>query len=287
MTALRTDPRRLAAGLAERPAAAATGALRSAGQWAVFIAQALSTLPVAVRDYRRQILQAMNGLAWGRGSLLVDGGVLSVLLVLGLAMGASLAIESFSTLNMIGFGPLAGIVGGVANVRELAPLMTGVAFAVQAGCRMTAEIGSMRIAEEIDATEAMGLRPIPFVVGTRLIGALLTLIPGYFVVLIASFVIADTVVTVFRDQPAGTYQHYFVQFLTPTDIGWSLLKAAVFCALVTLIHCYYGYFAAGGPEGVGRASGRAVRASLVTIVVTNFILTVSIWGLRPEFVFTG
>ncbi|HLR98361.1 ABC transporter permease [Mycolicibacillus parakoreensis] len=266
-----------------------TGAavLRAGGQWAVFTGQVLATLPVTVRHYRRQIVQAMNGLAWGRGSLLVDGGVISVLLILGLAMGASLAIESFSTLNMIGFGPLAGIVGGVANVRELAPLMTGIAFATQAGCRMTAEIGSMRIAEEIDATEAMGLRPIPFVVGSRLLGALACLIPGYFVVLIASFVIADTVITVFRAQPAGTYQHYFVQFLTPTDIGFSLLKAAVFCALVTVIHCYYGYFADGGPVGVGQASGRAVRASLVAIVVVNFTLTVSIWGLRPEFVFTG
>lgn len=286
MTAITTPVphlRRLPAAVA----AGVRGQLRNAGQWVVFVGQVFGTLPVALRHYRHQIPRAMNDLAWGRGSILVDGGVLSVLLILGLAMGASLAIESFSTLNMIGFGPLAGVIGGVANVRELAPLMTGIAFATQAGCRMTAEIGSMRIAEEIDATETMGLRPIPFVVGTRLIGALLCVIPGYFVVLIASFYIANTVVTVFRAQPAGTYQHYFTQFLNPADIGGSLFKAAFFCAMVTLIHCYYGYFASGGPVGVGQASGRAVRTSLVMIVVANFILTVSIWGVRPEYVFTG
>lgn len=261
--------------------------LRTVGQWVVFISQTLWFLPLTVRHYRRQILQAMNGLAWGRGSIIVDGGVLSVLLIMGTAMGASVAIEAYSTLNLIGFGALSGIVGGVANVREMAPIVTGIAFAIQAGCRMTAEIGSMRISEEIDTTEAMGLRPIPFVVGTRLIGAMLCVIPGYFVVLTASFYIAHTVVAVFRDQPGGTYTHYFVQFLSPTDIGYSLTKAVIFCVLVTLIHCYYGYFASGGPVGVGQASGRAVRASLVTIVVVNFALTVAMWGLRPEFVFKG
>ena len=224
---------------------------------------------------------------WGRGSIIVDGGVLSVLLIMGIAMGASIAIEAFSILNMMGFGALSGIVAGVANVREMAPLVTGIAFAIQAGCRMTAEIGSMRISGEIDTTEAMGLRPIPFVVGTRLIGGLICVIPGYFVVLIASFVVANTVVEVFRGQPGGTYDHYFVQFLSPVDIGYSVTKAAVFCAMVTLIHCYYGYFASGGPVGVGEASGRAVRASLVMVVVVNFALTVSMWGLRPEFVFRG
>ncbi|MCV6980139.1 ABC transporter permease [Mycolicibacterium pulveris] len=253
----------------------------------VFIAQTLWYLPLTVLRYRRQTWQAMNGLAWGRGSIIVDGGVLSVLLIMGAAMGASVAIEAFSILNLMGFGALSGIVGGVANVREMAPLVTGIAFAIQAGCRMTAEIGSMRISEEIDITEAMGLRPIPFVVGTRLVGGMLCVIPGYFVVLITSFYVANTVVEVFRDQPGGTYNHYFVQFLSPVDIGYSATKAVIFCVLVTLIHCYYGYFASGGPVGVGEASGRAVRASLVTIVVVNFTLTVSMWGLQPEFVFRG
>ncbi len=66
-----------------------------------------------------------------------------------------------------------------------------------------------------------------------------------------------------------------------------MLKVAIYCAVVTLIHCYYGYFVTGGPVGVGLASGRAVRASLVMILVLDFTLTVMLWGLRPVFVFKG
>jgi phospholipid/cholesterol/gamma-HCH transport system permease protein len=66
-----------------------------------------------------------------------------------------------------------------------------------------------------------------------------------------------------------------------------VLKASVFCIAVTLIHCYYGYFTSGGPVGVGIASGRAVRASLVTIMVLDFMLTVALWGFQPQFVFRG
>lgn len=261
--------------------------LETAGQWVVFIGQTLWLLPLTVRQYRRQTLQVMNSLAWGRGSLIVDGGVISVLIILGIAVGSSVAIEAFATLNIIGFGALSGIVGGLANVREMAPLVAGIAFATQAGCRMTAEIGSMRIADEIDATEAMGLRAIPFVVGTRLVGGMLCVVPGFLVTLVLSFFVSDMVIRVFYDQPGGTYEHYFVQFLSPTDLAYSLIKATIFCGAVTLIHCYYGYFASGGPVGVGQASGRAVRASLVVIMILDFALTVILWGLRPEFVFKG
>lgn len=229
----------------------------------------------------------MNNLAWGRGSIVVDGGVISVLAILGVTVGGIVAIEAFGMLDLIGLGALAGIIGGWGNVREMAPLVAGVAFASQAGCRMTAEIGSMRIAEEIDATEAMGLRAIPYVVGTRVIGGLLCVIPGFLLTLVVSFYTAVTVITKFYDQPAGTYDHYFVQFLTLPDIGTALLKATIFCTAVTLIHCYYGFFASGGPVGVGEASGRAIRASLVTIMVLDLATTVVLWGLRPEFIFTG
>jgi phospholipid/cholesterol/gamma-HCH transport system permease protein len=66
-----------------------------------------------------------------------------------------------------------------------------------------------------------------------------------------------------------------------------VLKVAIFCMAVTLIHCYYGYFASGGPVGVGQASGRAVRTSLITIIFLDLVLTIALWGLHPEFVFKG
>lgn len=261
--------------------------LMQIGQWAVFIGQTLWALPLTVRRYSRQTLQQMNALAWGRGSLIIDGGVISVLLLLGIAVGGSLAVEALATLNQLGFGAISGLLSGVGVVREIGPLACGIAFAAQTGCRMTAEIGAMRIGEEIDALEALGLRPIPFVVGTRVVGAMLCVIPGYLLTLVVTFFVMELIVVRFNGQPLGTFDHYFVQFLTFHDLVYSVSKAVVMCVVVTLIHCYYGYFAAGGPTGVGLASGRAVRASLVMIMVMDLAMTVALWGLQPVFVFKG
>lgn len=269
------------------PVRSLSGTFRTAGQWVTFIAQTFWLLPITVRRYRRETLRVMNNLAWGRGSIIVDGGVISVLAILGVTVGAIVAIEAFATLNLIGLGALAGVIGGWGNVREMAPLVAGVAFASQAGCRMTAEIGSMRIAEEIDAAEAMALRSIPFVVGTRVVGGFLCVVPGFLLTLVVSFFTCHTIISVLYGQPGGTYNHYFVEFLTVPDLISSLVKATIYCTAVTLIHCYYGYFASGGPVGVGEASGRAIRASLVTIMVLDLATTIMLWGLRPEFVFKG
>lgn len=257
------------------------------GHWTLFIGQVFFYLPLTVRRYSRQTLAATLNMAWGRGSLIVDGGTISVLLLLGVATGASLGIEALAVLNILGFGSLSGIIGGIGAVRILGPIVAGIAFMSQAGTRMTAEIGAMRIAEEIDAVEAIGLRPIPFVVGTRLIGALTCVIPGYLLTLMGVFYTIQTVVVLFGGEHGGTYSHYFVMFLNPTDLAYSTIKLSTYCVAVTLIHCYYGYFASGGPVGVGMASGRAVRASLVTIVVLDFTTTVLLWGLQPEFIFKG
>jgi len=116
---------------------------------------------------------------------------------------------------------------------------------------------------------------------------MICVVPGFLMTLVISFFVSNTVIRVFHNQPGGTYEHYFVQFLPLTDIVYSVIKATVFCAVVTLIHCYYGYFTTGGPVGVGRASGRAIRSSLVAIMVLDFTLTVMLWGLEPVFVFKG
>nr|WP_244333044.1 ABC transporter permease [Gordonia polyisoprenivorans] len=257
------------------------------GRWVVFTLQTIMYLPITVKHYRSQMMKTMNTMAWGRGSIIVDGGVISLLMVLGVAVGISVAIEAYNSLNLIGFGSLTGVVGAFFNIREIGPIMTGIGFAAQIGCRMTAEIGSMRISEEIDATEALGIRSIPFVVGTRLIGGMLCVIPGYLLSLVIGFLTCSLFVTMVKGAPAGTYHHYFSQFLDPVEVGYSLVKAVTFCAAITIIHCYYGFFASGGPEGVGRASGRAIRASLVITIVLNLAMTVLLWGLHPDLIFKG
>jgi len=257
------------------------------GQVTIFIAVTVWLLPSTIRHYPKQTMKILNNMAWGRGSLIVDGGVVSTMLLLGFGIGAMVSVEAFAALDLLGFGALTGVVGGLANVREMAPIAAGIAFAAQAGCRMTAEIGAMRISEEIDAIESIGIRSIPFVVGTRLLGGMLCVPPAYLSTLLLSFVVSRVLVTGVHSQSTGTYNHYFVQFLDLPGIGYSVLKALVFCMAVTLIHCYYGFFASGGPAGVGVASGRAIRASLVMIVVLDLALSVAIWGLFPSYVFRG
>ncbi len=264
-----------------------TGFVGEIGQITVFTVKTIYLLPTTARNYRKQTVKVMNNMAWGSGSLIVDGGVVSLMFFLGVAVGAVVAIEAFMALNLLGFGALTGIIGSFGNIRVIAPIITGIGFAAQAGCRMTAEIGAMRISEEIDATESMGLQAIPFVVGTRLIGGMLVVLPGYLMGLVVSFFTGGIIVKVFHRQPEGTYDHYFAQFLSVPDLAASVVKAVTFCAVVTIIHCYYGYFATGGPAGVGAASGRAIRASLVVIVVLNFAMTVAIWGLSPLLIFKG
>lgn len=107
--------------------------------------------------------------------------------VLGLAAGATVALIAHGTLSILDLGAVAGAATSFAITREFAPLLAAAAFAVQAGCRMTAEIGSMRISEEIDALEVVGVHSISFVVSTRVIAGILTTIPTFLVAVVASY----------------------------------------------------------------------------------------------------
>lgn len=265
----------------------AWGVFDTIGHVVSFVAEVIRTIPHALKHYRSQIMVILTDITWGRGALVVGGGTAPVLAVLGITVGGIVAVQGFAILNMLGMGPLTAVVASFANTREFAPMLAGVGFAAQAGCRMTAQIGSMRIAEEIDAVEALGIRSIPYVVSTRLIAGIVVVIPAYMLTLLLAFLTCKLIVVVFHGQALGTYNHYFEQFLSPGDIALSTVKALVFCAAVTIIHCYYGYFAKGGPEGVGLASGRAVRASLVTVLTLDFIMTIVMWGITPEIVFKG
>ena len=252
-----------------------------------FVWQALSSIPLTLKRYRAETMRTITDITWGHGSIIVGGGTVPMLMVLGLVMGASVGIEAFATLDMIGLGPVTGIVSAFANTRELAPIAAGIGFAAQAGCRMTAQIGSMRISEEIDAVEALGLRSIPFVVTTRVIAGAVAIVPTYLLALILSYASCGVVIVVFHGQASGVYDHYFYQFINGWDVLASVIKVLVFGVAVILIHCYQGFFATGGPEGVGIASGRAVRASFVAIIALDMVLTIVLWGFSSAINFTG
>ncbi|OHU53265.1 MlaE family ABC transporter permease [Mycobacteroides chelonae] len=252
-----------------------------------FVGQALGSIPLTLRRYRSQTMAMITDLTWGRGSLIVGGGTVPVLMVLGIAMGVGTAIQAFAALDMLGLGPLTGIVSAFANTRELAPIAAAVGFAAQAGGRMTAEIGSMRISEEVDAIEALALRSVPFVVTTRLIAGVVTIVPCFVVALLLSYASASTLVLILHGQSSGVYNHYFNQLLNGWDIVAAAIKVLVFIVAVILIHCYQGFFASGGPEGVGIASGRAVRASFIVIITLDMVLSIMFWGIDSPIAFPG
>ncbi|MEV0247563.1 ABC transporter permease [Nocardia sp. NPDC050712] len=249
------------------------------GHQLAFCWQVLLAVPHTLRHYRRQTMLVLTDITWGSGSLIVGGGTVAVLAFLGIAVGASIGVEGYTALNMVGMAPLTGFISAYANTREMAPMVAAIGFAAQAGCRMTAEIGAMRISEEIDALEAAAVRPIPFVVTTRVLAGVATIVPLYLLTLILSYLSCTIVLDLAHGQSAGTYDHYFDSFVQVSDVLCSLIKAVVFVVLVIVVHGYQGFYATGGPEGVGRASGRAIRASLIGVVVADMVLTLLFWGL--------
>lgn len=241
----------------------------------------------AATTYRRQTARTFTDLTWGRGAIVVGGGVVPVLFIMGVSVGAMLGILGYTVLNLLGLGPISGTISAFATTRELAPIIAAVGFAAQAGCRLTAEIGSMRIAEEIDALEAQAIRPIPFVVSTRVLAGIIAIIPTYLVTLTVAYLSAQVMITVVYGQGSGAYNHYFQMFITSRDVLFSLIKVVVFVIGVVIAHAYQGYYASGGPEGVGIASGRAIRASIVLIIVLDMVLTIVMWGFSSSVSFSG
>ncbi|MFV8319285.1 MlaE family ABC transporter permease [Mycobacterium sp. 23] len=257
------------------------------GHQASFLIMALGAIPRTVTRYRRHTGAILVDMIWGNGSLIVGGGTVGVLIFMGAAIGASVGIEGYAALDMVGMGPLTGFISAYANTREMAPMIAAIGFGAQAGTRMTAEIGSMRISEEIDALEVQGISSIPYVVTPRVVAGVITIIPLYLMSLVLSYLFCSLVVNVVHHQSSGTYYHYFDAFIQPSDVLLSVVKAAIFVLLIVAIHCYEGYYAAGGPEGVGQASGRAIRASLISVVVADMVLTLVFWGNNPGLRLSG
>ncbi|TDZ43658.1 ABC transporter permease [Mycobacteroides franklinii] len=265
----------------------AGGSAEYLGHQITFVGLVLAAIPQTLKRYRRQTGVLLVDMTWGNGSIIVGGGVIGVLVFMGIAVGASVGIVGFSTLDMVGMGSLTGFISAYVNTREMAPMIAAIGFAAQAGCRMTAEIGAMRISEEIDALEAQGIRSIPFVVTTRVIAGVIIIVPLYVLTLLLAYGSCAFMVFFVHNQSQGVYKHYFDSFVHPVDVLYSVIKAVVFVVIIIAIQCYQGYYAGGGPEGVGMASGRAIRASLVAVVLFDMLLTLLFWGNNPGIQISG
>jgi phospholipid/cholesterol/gamma-HCH transport system permease protein len=243
----------------------------------VFYWDAVRSVPQSLH-YRKYIATLVSDMTIGVGAMVVGAGMFFVIFSMAFFTGTQVGLEGFQGLRSIGAEAFTGLVSSWANTREITPLVAGVALAAQIGTAFTAELGAARISEEIDALEVMAVPSIPYMVGTRIWAGIITIIPLYLAALFSSYIATEAIVTKFFALSTGTYAHYFHLFLPPIDIFYSLIKAIIFAILVVLIHCYFGYNATGGPAGVGTASGRAIRASIVTIVVVNLFLSLVMWG---------
>jgi phospholipid/cholesterol/gamma-HCH transport system permease protein len=228
--------------------------------------------------YRKEIVNLISDMTIGAGALIVGGGMFFVIFAMSFFTGTQVGLEGFKGLQQIGAEAFTGIISSVANTREITPLIAGIALAAQVGAGFTAQLGAMRISDEIDALDVMGVDSFVYLVTTRVWAAFITMIPLYLAALFASFLATELIVTRFFTLSPGVYHHYFNLFLPPIDIFFSFGKAIVFAIAVTLIHCYYGYYATGGPAGVGTAAGRAIRTSIVTVVVLNLFFSLVFWG---------
>jgi phospholipid/cholesterol/gamma-HCH transport system permease protein len=237
--------------------------------------------------WRRQVAEHVSNIAVGAGAWIFGSGMVFVVFAMSFFTGTEVGLQGFKGLEQIGAQAFTGLVGSFANVREVTPLIAATALAAQVGAGFTAEIGAMRISDEIDALEVMSVPPLSYLVATRVTATLIALVPIYLISLLASFFATKLVTTRFFGLSPGVYDYYFRLYLPLIDIVYSVIKMAVFTIVVTLIHCYYGYHASGGPAGVGVAVGRAIRASIVTIVVINFGLSLLFWGDGSTVTLTG
>ncbi|MGI8329221.1 ABC transporter permease [Actinomadura scrupuli] len=274
------SPRRLTEG-ARRRAADTMLTFAGLSDWPVFIAKVLfySFRDVIFRlKYGKTVIRHVSDIVVGVGATVVGGGMIFVVFTMAFFVGTEVGLQGYTGLQSIGAQSFMGLVGSFANVREITPVIAATALAAQCGSAFTAELGAMRISEEIDALEVMGISSLVYLVCTRVVAALIALVPLYLIALFASFFATRLISTSFFDLAPGVYDYYFRLYLPTIDLVYSAIKVAVFSFAVIVIHCFYGYHATGGPVGVGHAAGRAIRLSIIVIVTLNLLLSYLFWG---------
>lgn len=261
--------------------------LLDSGEHVRFYVGAIAGIPHAVTTYRREVLRLISTVAFGSGALALVGGTVVVVSFLTAFAGIELGLQGYSQLSNIGVEALSGFVSAYINTRLAAPALAGIALTATVGAGFTAQLGAMRVSEEIDALEVMSIHSVRFLVSTRIVAGLVSIVPLYAVSLLASYAATRLVVTVAFGQSSGAYQHYFNTFLIPSDIVLSVVKVMCMAVVIMAICCYYGYNAKGGPAGVGRAVGNAVRLSLISILFADMLLSFALYGTSHSLNITG
>ncbi|MCV7282440.1 ABC transporter permease [Mycolicibacterium flavescens] len=228
--------------------------------------------------YRVELLRQIAQMSLGVGAMALIGGTIVVVAFLSSQVGSLVAIQVYGSLANVGIEALTGFASAYVNTRLAGPVIVGIAMAATIGAGATAQLGAMRINEEIDALEVIGVRSIPYLCSTRLVAGVALSIPLYCLGMLAAWTATKLGTILSYGQSTGVYDHYFNTFLNPMDVILSFVQAIGMATIVMLIHTYYGYTASGGPAGVGAAVGRGVRASLVAVIFVLLFVAMGIYG---------
>jgi len=248
-----------------------------------FYSTTLGSIPDAVANYRTEVLRLIAQMGLGVAALAMIGGTVVIVGFLTMTTGALVAVQGYNQLASVGIEALTGFASAYFNVRLIVPGTASVALSATIGAGATAQMGAMRINEEIDALEVIGIRSVSYLASTRVVAGVVVVIPLYCVAIMMAFLASRAGTTAIYGQGTGVYDHYFNTFLSPRDIIWSFLQVVAITIVVMLVHTYYGYHARGGPAGVGEAVGRAVRTSMVVAAVEIVMITLAVYGQSGNF----
>src|SRR5487761_1361530 len=185
------------------------------GDQLLFYLRAMLWLPRAFRRYLKEVLRLLAEVSFGSGALGLIGGTVGVMIGMTLFTGTVVGLQGYAALNQIGAAALTGFISAYFNTREIAPLVAGLALSATVGAGFTAQLGAMRINEEIDALEGMGIESVPYLVTTRILAGTIAIIPLYAIGLLSSYLASRQITVWYNGQSQGTYDHYFNLFLPP------------------------------------------------------------------------
>jgi phospholipid/cholesterol/gamma-HCH transport system permease protein len=248
-----------------------------------FYVTTLGSIPDALMNYRGEVLRLIAQMGLGTAALAMVGGTVVIVGFLTMTTGALVAVQGYNQLASVGIEALTGFASAYFNVRLIVPGTASVALSATIGAGATAQIGAMRINEEIDALEVIGIRSITYLASTRVIAGVVVVIPLYCIAVMMAFLASRAGTVTIYGQGAGVYDHYFNTFLSARDIIWSFFQSVAITIVIMLVHTYYGYNASGGPAGVGEAVGRAVRTSMVVAAVEIVMITLAVYGESGNF----
>src|SRR4051794_15589527 len=222
------------------------------------------------------------------GEALRQAGILilgSALVIWGMVfiLGLECGIEGAYFTRANGAPAYAGVFTAWCDLREMVPYMFGYIMSAKVGTGIVAELGAMRINEEIDALEVMGVRPITFLASTRLLAAWMVL-PFIYVSAVGVGFLASylAVVKQIGEVSQGGYALIFWMFQNPPDVLFSVIKGMTMATAIVAVGCYYGYTASGGPVGVGQATAKSMILNMVLVHLIGMMGSQVFWGANPR-----